>query len=151
MPHCKGETWCRRNAAKCRSWAYEGWKAISTWEAPTGYSIASGLMHIPLYCSFKLATCTAHSQTQTIPLSCSPLRTPTVYISHHIPAPRFQHLILVFHSIQNGSSHICSFWVRCRSTLECHQVIIVRNIGCCPCAVRPCPQCEFERQPCCCC
>ena len=54
-----------------------------------------------------------------------------------------------FHSIQNGSSHICSFWVRCRSTLECHQVIIVRSIGCCPCAVRPCPQCKCERQPCC--
>lgn len=94
MPHCKGETWCRQDAAKCRSWASEGWKVISTWEAATGCSIASGLMHILLYCSFKIATCTAHSQHRQIPFSCSPPRTPTVHILHHIPATRFQHLIL---------------------------------------------------------
>ena len=84
MPHCKGETWCRQNAAKCRSWAsYECWKVISTWEAATGYSIASGLMHIPLYCSFKLATCTAHSQHTQFPS----------------PALRFVYPQFTFHTI----------------------------------------------------
>jgi hypothetical protein len=48
---------------------------------------------------------------------------------------------------QNGSTRIWSFWVCCRSTLECRQLVIGRSIRNCPFAVRPFPQCECERQP----
>lgn len=54
-----------------------------------------------------------------------------------------------FHSTlrQNGSTRIWSFWVCCCITLECRQLVIGRSIRYWPCAVRPFPQCECERQP----